>query len=222
MHTHTATSTATEETTAMNALTRTYDIPDHEYVTETLTVPATEVRKGDQVRGREVHQIKTGPTWVNLRDANDSRILQVQREGSTVVVERRTATPESKAAARRAIENYELQRELQNRDKGLQAAIDKMTAETLIGRLSSFTLENLLQAQAEHKLLNQFAAMAEYAEDDDLVTVKEALTEQIEAKLLGRYTHRALSRSTSVTQNILDDVDLEVAAKFFDRRRWSY
>lgn len=199
------------------------DFSAPEIIRETVIteMAAREVRKGDVVKGHTIAETKSGPKWTYLRNANGKLILEV---GSDVVVEvsRQVETKDSVAAQTRSMRNRAIAQKLSMRANALASAQVQMNDElNKYSQVSYSALTNLLEAQANLKVWNQFAGAAASAEDgQDLVDVKKELIEYLTTRLVQNV--RALSRSTSVTSNLIEDCDREAMGRFIEDSRWSF
>ena len=206
----------------------TYAQPETEYKTVQLTVRADQVRAGDvrlKTQGnrtvtREVAEVKVGTKWVYLRDAQGKTIDELPLEAG-VLVQRTQQTEDSAQAQHRAYQNRKLAQTLAGRSDGVQSALARVTEQiTEYGAADYNAISGLLAAQAQLKVHNELVGMALTEKYEDLVAAAHAFAERLKNQLVQDVRHRALSRSTSVVSNLLEDCDREAMAKFIDDMRW--
>lgn len=205
------------------------EIPEAEYRTEISKVELQDVRKGDTlVTGAQspvnVHSVKVGTKWVELRDVIGKLIIRAE-VGTEVSVARDVETEESKERRLRAKKNEMIREAVAKRDvnsaqKKALAVINKAVEEGY--QVSSFQMADLLAAQAEDKVYDRLGAfitnnVGREIEDKvwDEVDAYEAYRETMKERLLGSYDMtRGLSRSTSMVSNLMDDAEREATVEF--------
>ena len=206
------------------------EIPEAEYRTEISKVELQDVKKGDTlVTGAQspvnVHSVKVGTKWVELRDVIGKLILRAE-VGTEVSVARDVETDESKERRLRARKNEMIRKAVAERDvnsaqKKALAVINKAVEEGYI--VSSFQTADLIAAQAEDKVYDRLGAyitnnVGRELEDGTVIdetAAYEAYRESLKERLLGSYDlTRGLSRSTSVVSNLMDDAEREATVEF--------
>lgn len=150
---------------------------------------------------------------------------------------RRKLPMDSEVNVMREVETYE-ERLLRERDKITEEAkasifmSDKLLADRLEKLASDFSLDRAATVQ-EVKAMNFLWATVEMnanwliekkGVDEEWAYIPAVMNvmEVCRSKLINRYTHRALSRSTSVISNLIEDIDKDVAAQFIDEWRYRH
>lgn len=197
------------------------DIP-LEYDVRVEEVAARYVQQGDILANHTVGEVKRGTKWADISDTEGKRILRVPLS-DLVSVERQYPTEESVNARGRAHRNERIARALATRTDQIQEALDKLNKHYAeYGYLRHWEVEPLIAAAAEEKVWRRFvSAVSHYEEQEDfegdLVDVVEEFKEHLKEGLTGEYRHRALSRSTSIVSNLMDDCDTAAEAAFVNK-----
>lgn len=202
----------------------------------TLQIPATEVKDGDLYRGLPVQSVKVGRKWVNLRGSFKPQIslsvdetVEVQREFPTEVElawekDLRAAQMREHAARRLA---EQLEAALENTPQ--KALLELAASERSFGLVDSWQIDKLLQVQAEfdfyaevRSTLDHWAENSKpsvYAYDEDIFA---AFAVTYLKHTAGATTRNPLSRSSSATSNLVDDLKVYTAEKICDRMYATY
>ncbi len=206
----------------------TYPMPDPVMEKILDDVEIQLMRKGDTLfdASRVVETVKTGPKWTELLDAEGKRILRLPKE-SIVMRQREVETKDSQVAIHRVRKNRSLLVGILSAKDNVQAALQNLndTVEQY-GYATESALSTLLKAQADMKVWGDFSRMAngegaEKRQEKDLYDSMKTFSKHLGEKLIEGAQYNALSRSTSVLTNIMNDVDREAAARFIENARWS-
>ena len=179
----------------------------------TLTVPAAQVCNGDIINGakntRDVRNIKIGTKWAEYRDADGGLIAKMDRQ-TTVSVEREQRTEaERKADALRSRERR-IKGWLDNAEQAFVDALAKFNESATAYPVSSHSAyENMLTAQADRAIAVQIKGYAEHQSLSLVDAFDRWATRQRETYTTATHMHRALSRSSSVVSNLIEDVQRE-------------
>jgi len=228
--------TETRQENPMNTTASRYEIPAKVTVSEAHTVEIRNVKRGDVMNGATVGDVRTGPKYVRVFDADGKQIASAATDQETLtVVVRDRETPESVEARRRAINNEAIEdRVAEETAKGPQprtlAALAGMTEEVTNGyHVNHVGVGGLMTAQAKDTLWARFISMVDYnfsdeaaARDDftpvDHVGVLERFRSTVADLLLGSHDLTGgLSRSTSMVANLMNDAEREAYAEFYRR-----
>lgn len=227
-----------------------YPILDTEYEEYDERVQLRHVREGDTLHVGEinfkVNIKKTGTKWTEVFEAGH-RILRDLNE-SLVTVTRRRQTKASRAADRRVDSNRAILRNLEEdldrpddddaywvRKVGEE--LDEMKTRVNKGwLLGSDYIGSLMLAQSRAKVRGEWLQAVEWAasgkkhvdryKDDsplwegDLVDVLEEFIDHLNEKLVSMQSSFPLSRSSSVIENVMTDVDVWVVAEFIKDAKW--
>lgn len=211
-----------------------YEMPEKETYHDFVKVLPEYIRRGDTVRkGRSkgpggeptftehvVHNKKVGTKWVYLTDADDKLIAELP-VGVEVEVERELETPESSDARKRVYNNQKLAEKIVTKRAELKAAQRLFNEHMDTGYEPSYSRwSDLMRAEAEQWVWNGFAVAAENWDEGDLVDLANKQAEQMTRELIGTHAHRALSKSTSIMSNLLDEVRRESMAHFIEDVRY--
>lgn len=204
-----------------------YPEPETEYDAIDVDIVARTILLGDELRpAGKVTRVTRGNKYMTAFVENDVQILRVVLD-DTITVTRHRETPESRERYARWSLNRELVMDLA---KDHRAGLTKAQS-MLNDYLNEYhyvdyqRIGAIMEEQAEYGVWVRFAQAVEYCEkqDDfggDLVTVFDDYCDELKKHLLNRYSHRAISRSSNVLSNLIDDVDREAMAIFLDRNRW--
>lgn len=204
-------------------------VPEQTYHYEQVTVAISACQIGDLRGGRKVANIKTGPKNTELFDENGKRIDYFPN-ATGILIERRVADQEVSDARYRAGRHNRILGMLENRREPVlkaQAALAEQVAE--LGFVDHWKLDAFIAAQGECRVWEGFAGVVENlanregekAFEGDLVDAMTQYAEYLQEQVMSSYKHRALSRSTGVVSNLLDDVDMEATVKFIEQTsRW--
>lgn len=204
----------------LNLLEQVYVEPEPETEAVKETVKVEDVALGDQVDAGTITEKKVGTKWVYLtvQGPTSSHKGEFLR-GTEVKVLREKETKESQKARDRARRNRALQQWILGRRGPLDRALEKFNAN--MAAYDHADPESVLVAQADHKILARFAHAAEgnFTGAKDLVELRDAFVAELVEYLVSDLRHRALSRSTSVISNLLEDVEREATARFIEQHR---
>lgn len=209
-----------------------FDIAQYESVTavktlQEVTVRVEHVKVGDTYLGTPVTEVKVGRKWVYLTAQGATRVWKSEIEiGTTVLVERQTETEESAQARHRAWASYEvcdgIAKAQGNVDSALATLNDRVAT---YGAADDRAFAGLMQAQATNKIVREFVQFATHESNahlEDAAAARDAFIAEVLVPRLSRSNFRALSRSTSVLDNLLEDVDREAVQRFIDTVRWGF
>lgn len=196
-------------------------------ITNTYTVRISAVRKGDNVvNSGLVAGTKNGPAWTVLT-FEDTAVKPLRlRNDEMVTVARLEKTEEEKAA-----EMVEMKILMANNARtSAYAALEKATAKlsenAANAAVNYSVLEQFLLAQASAKVWHKIDDMVGFPQNLNLSLdeVVDKFVTIAKARMFESHYGSALSRSTSVVSNLLDDVDRDALMKFFQFRdaRWSF
>ena len=201
----------------------TYVQPVPEYDYNEIEIAAKDVKVGDLLNNGTVTEVKIGRKWAYLTVQFPMMTKVAEIELQVVVrVARKTRTEDSSALARRAYTNGEISKIVTQRAGATDAALAAVAADiSRCGAAGYNELSNLMAAQAKRALLTEFVGFSTngHAVFEDAVAAKQAFIEVLKARLASD-TFRALSRSTSVVSNLLDDVRRETELRFVADSRW--
>jgi hypothetical protein len=201
---------------------------EREYVDVQKTVAISSVQVGDRRGDRKVANVKTGRLNTELLDADGKRIDYFRNE-TGVLITRTEETAESRELQERMRRNRSILASVLSRgmvQEKARESFNEYLAE--YGTVEPGRLANLLQANAEYKVWEDFARIAERVQEadyngdfeGDLVDLMARFADQLRDRLLQPFGFRALSRSTGVVHNLVEDVEREAIAKFLDSLRW--
>ena len=194
--------------------------PVYTYVTTDVRVE--DLHKGDlfesdtTVGAGTVTEVKVGRKWVyvTLQFPTFSKVAEVPI-GTTVSADRKVETEASKALGTRTWMNRRLVKRLNERSDATTSALANVTHEVeTYGAAGYSSITDLLASQAQTMLLHEFVGFASSGSFGDLVDAREAFIQVLRRRLLRPTSFRALSRSTSVMSNLLDDVAREADLQF--------
>lgn len=190
-----------------------YTCPEPVYEDATLKIRAELVRYGDKVEGLGVAtETIVARRWVHIA-YGDGQKVQLDRDQEVTVV-RHLQTQASRDAGYRAWTNRRLAERLVARKDLVEDALDSMgVAVASDGYASPSVIAEYLQAQAESRLLNELAGLAAKGDYEDLLEAAREFAEILKDRLI-QDPHRALSRSSSVVHNLLEDCDREAWTQF--------
>lgn len=203
----------------------TYAWLDSEYDFAELEMSAKAVKVGDLLNNGTVTAVKTGRKWAYLTVQFPTLTKVVEIELNEVIrVSRRTQTQASVLADRRVYANRVIAKRVTERAEGTDEALANVAHEiSEYGAAGYNSLSNLMAEQAKRALLNEFVGFATRQPDlfEDAYAAKLAFIEVVKDRLASD-SFRALSRSTSVVSNLLDDVRRETELRFVADSRWDY
>lgn len=211
--------TPNPERVGLNLLTLDYATPEPEVEqveVETLAghIEVNDLLVSDGVAYR-VTAVKVGTKWTKAV-LDGGKKMDVANE-TPVTVLKTQVTKASAERGLRAYRNARLAGMLAQRDTDYAAKVEKFMTAAATGSADSWRLGDFLSAQAEKKLLDRLAHVAEgnFLGLEDLVEAREALVEKLREEIFDGYRFsRALSRSASTCDNLLDDVDREATVEF--------
>jgi hypothetical protein len=213
--------------------------------TVTLTVPATKVVRGDAIVGAEDAPISGRSivnrgelvTWITRGSKNITFETAAGRivvaETTVVSVTREQATAEETAAAERAYAIRGLRRLVADFQADpttkLRATLESFDPATSYGAPVSYSaLDGFLAAQAKftvgaaiRETLKRVATWERHADEDEdqqLVSAVAIFTRRAQRR---SHIQNPLSRSTSVTSNLLEDLDAWAVAEFNEKLIWT-
>ena len=194
-------------------------------------VSAAHVKKGDVYGGRTVYTKKTGTKWTELREEDGMLILRTLNEDPISVArevptdEERAAVEAERAAERRARSNEDIEAWVRTKIGKFEERMHGYTLKIINGSMSySYdSYGSMMEEQAEFEIAQAVKSIFEQglkSDEDrseenlefwagrerDWVNAFELWVEQAKEELTSRYSVRALSRSTSVISNLLEDV----------------
>lgn len=167
---------------------------------------------------RKVREIKRGYKYTTFVDDAGDTILRVEN-GAQVETQRKTMTKASIKAEERRRQNVKVMEQIEAARTAVQRALDEIQEEVNKGHmLQSYYIDNLMIQNAASGLWLWVADVLENesTETKDPVAAYKIVRKGIKQRMLGRYEHRSLSRSTSVTSNLMEDVDMDQRAQFID------
>lgn len=190
-------------------------------------VKAEQAKVGDVYKARPVVEVKVGRKWVYVTVADEvGRTAHEFPMGAEISVVRNVETQESIVARRRAWESFDIAERVTKRAEATNAALAAVTeAVTTRGYADGRVLGGLMQAQAMLRVLDEFVGFSTHESNAhlaDAAAARDAFIAEVLVPRLQRSTFRALSRSTSVMDNILEDVDREAIQRFIDSVRWGF
>lgn len=204
--------------------------PEYEY-REVETMIAS-VNRNDIVGSSTVASSKTGTKWTELFTASGVKICR-RLNTDPVTVSRRFETEESLKARERAQWNQGIARNL--KDHVHQTEFDIMASTTAkleeclevtkMGYMLDYQkIGSLMETQATAKVHANFvqAMVHEASKDDDrdLATLLEEYLVHLKDQLANKYSQRAISRSSNMVSNLMEDVDNSAIAHFIDQAKW--
>jgi hypothetical protein len=189
-----------------------------------------------------IGDVKVGTKWVTARTASGKLAFELVK-GSTVAITRTVPTEEELAeqaanieAQRRARSNENLQAWITDRTENLEQTLVRLATKIADG-LSAYGLYgDMMVAQAEAKIAAEINHIQDIGNSEgrnedywgpivergqlDATGAFELWAEQQKEKFTSRYAVKALSRSTSVVSNLLEDVETETRLTILDKGRW--
>lgn len=192
--------------------------PERETTLETSRIPATEIKAGDLLvlpvtldRVR-VTKLKTTPQHVRVFDTHGDCAAYL-RSDEQVTVHREVETPESRERRERARDNRMILARAGYAADQLEAAQRKIAA----GNITSFTVTDLLRAQAEVAIYTEVLEAAENVGCDQIEAAHRVA--DLYAKELLQFGFRGDSRSTSLVDNVMVDIANQAHARFVETFR---
>lgn len=207
----------------------------------TREVKANEVRKGDFVLGSDVPPV-AGRSIVNngelvIDRKRGTKNVTIETTGGNITVhadagitiQREEQTDEEKQADRDRFDMLQLRKLVDDWASDptakIRAQLDKFQHGTHSEALSHWDVDQFLASQAQYKvgvaiqvMTERFAnheRFADLTEDERLVTAAAIFIDEDRS-----YNRNPLSRSTSITSNIFEDLDTWAKAEFLDKLRW--
>lgn len=186
-----------------------------------MNIAASLVRKGDLIATRanglkRIAEIKVGTTRVTARDSAGARLLYVMVDDMVDIV-REVETEESveRRVNERLTTRYESM--MANAQESTAAALADVTREvTENGAASHWELERLMVAQTENRIWKHVAAVLEDNETaENIIDAVGIVARQYERDIV-RSASRRMSRSTSMTSNLVEDIEIETKAEFLE------
>lgn len=197
------------------------------------TVKATEVRPGDIVKGKVVESVRSGPKWTYLRDgagktireARNETSLEVQRLVVPGVSETASGTPlvDVSIEERRNVANTILEQKVATRKAIFEEMKTKVVEEMEENEfVSPATLGILLTAQADLKIMNEFADLVMMSPaGQDLVGLQKEFAQRLIDRLVSGTQNRAIVRQeASVVSHLVDDCEREAMARYIESAHW--
>lgn len=188
--------------------------------TVTTTIAVSAIRKGDRIETgngvtEPVAHSKRGTKYLTFTDANGALVARMDL-GTTAAVQRVQDTKEEQAAAWRRRRVERIADWLTTDD--LTGAIEKMTERITKGGYHNNhdVYDAVLYAEAETQIKRTVQNLLDSNEGFDPADAFDQWSEYAKKNYMNRYNHRALSRSTSVTSNLIDDVQREVTFRLLD------
>lgn len=208
-------------------------VPEKVTQTAAMVLEAGQIKRGDVFsRGKkmvEAATVKVGPKNAEVLDKDDKSILYMAKE-NPVTVYREIETDESKAAREKALKADYLERELRDWKPSTEAVAGSLLEQAQEhGQVRAYTVADLINSQARDQVWYEWAGAHHYLtegrreEDGGTVGTVEALQkfmEQQQRRLLNQFPHNALSRSTSVVDNAMEDANRSAVARFLDEHRY--
>ena len=200
--------------------------------TETYSVDqlAAQLREGDLVNGQALAEKKLGTKWAHLKWDNGLTTKHPLDEPFTV---ERTRSTETARHARRALSMRDgaEKRVAEARalgETGVEKVLDDMREGT-VGKHwgASRALDygaSLAYAVTERDIAQTIVYVFDEGKEGlrgNALAAVVAVADNFAEQLTGRH-YRALSRSTSVTSNLAEDIEREVKLKFIDGLRWMF
>lgn len=184
-------------------------------------LPIKDVRLGDTVEEQVVANKTTGPKWTVLENAEGKRITRLENDVEVSAI-RTEKTQEFLQSNRRYLKNEQIRETLSGLGSATQVALEKVTVDIDFNGYADYgSISALLAAQAGDRVLSQVSLMAQHAKaGQDLLDIYEMAVERFKDILASDYRNRALSRSTSVVSNLLEDCEKEAMAEFINRAQW--
>lgn len=190
-----------------------------------------DVEKGDVLNGMIVHTVKVGPKWTELRAESGRLIKRGLSGGDEVSVTRTELTDEEKAEAAAARQAEWDARSLEALESDFRSklaeqpgdilikSIEKAREKGYIEEVDHWQLESFLEAQAVHKVYLEINGVMGNGERDLLTAYAIVLMRTMD---IDRYPGNGpLSRSTSHTSNLYEDLDRWAYDKVRYDTRWS-
>lgn len=217
-----------------------YPDPEEEYETYDVTTTASGVQRGDVILldcvETMVGRTSTGTKWTELfKTRTDHKIMRVPNH-TEITVTRRRATDTYRDASQRADANRRIARNVAadlgdpnmtaatEVRLGLEKCIEKLDQGWL---LQSNDIREIVTAQATAKIRAQWIDAVQYVasggrEDfnGDLIDLLDEFIADLKNRLVQMQSSFALSRSTSVIENVMTDTDMWAIAQFIDQARW--
>lgn len=196
---------------------------------ETKTVKATAVRVGDSIKGKVVASIKSGTKWTYFRDADDKAIAEARHTDAVTVervVRRNTKVEEPheiSAEEMRAHANRAIDQKVKNRRAVFDGISKKVSTELAQqGYLSPQTLGILLTAQADLRLMDEFAALVDFtASSADLVGLQKEFAQRLIDRLVASTQNSTIVHNEeSAVTRLMDDCEKESMARYIESARW--
>lgn len=203
------------------------------HYTASVDVAVEDVRRTDELMDRSenlriANAIKRGPKWIEVRDADAKLIVRAER-GTTVTVGRKFETRESIEAKKEARATELLEGCIRDREVEMRKAQAKLNARLdQYGQVDYSEIGNLMTAQADNKVWARFEAVVEGAKSDShplhgetLVGIYNRMVQQFREDAFPSYGGNAMSRSTNVLSNLMEDLDRDAIARFVNVLRWT-
>lgn len=198
---------------------------DPEYEMREEKIQAQFIRRNDRIDGAKVSKITAGTKWVDVRDAADKRIIRVEL-GELVTVSRRYQTQASAKYLSRADQNVRLAKILAEDVDEVTEVLERMKRKLDDwGYIDYGPICDLIETQARVRVMKSFTQAVEYlAKNDDwegdLVDALDEFRAELVKNLSSRHRNRALSRSSNMISNLMEDAEREAEAKFADWLYW--
>lgn len=192
-------------------------------VPTTVTIKAEHAKAGDVFKAKPVTAVKVGRKWVYVTVATDnggtSHELPI---GAEIEVVRNIETEESKRAGNRTWANREICKKAAKRTEAVEETLAEVTDQIANhGYANEWAMANLLSAQADLKIHNEFVGFATRNDFEDAVAAKQAFVGWLTDRVLAAaVNYRAISRSTSVVSNVMEDLEREAVGRFIDGSKW--
>lgn len=191
---------------------------------KTVETTVENVRKGDIIGGAtagwKVETVKVGTKWVELRDADGKLIVRTE-VGAQIDVEREIETEESIKARETARATKQLQEMVDGSQADVDRALKSYTEYVTNNPFNISDPSGVMMAQASHHELQRIASILDGNDKaSTLLEAAEIWKRQTVKDLTGRFSTRALSRSTSVMSNLSEDIEREAKLILLDKLEW--
>ena len=191
---------------------------------ETREIMASDISVDDVVVDRNgahrtVAEVKAGPKWTTVRDADGALIGRFGSESpiativSVLTAEELAAQEAECTAATRRINSDTIGRWVTDQIDGNSDRVAGHAARLAVTP-RYHVIEDIIVDTAKVKLAGELWLMKD--EDGDWVSAYEVWSAESREKLVSGYSIRALSRSTSTVSNLMEDVENELRVKLLN------
>lgn len=202
-----------------------YEVPERVLSATIRDIPVVRVKVGDVLADvhQKVTEVKFGTKYIRVL-SGPVEVAKVSNTDSTTMISviRHEETAESQSARKRALQNQALESLIADPPGSKTLlALGEMTAAAEAGQtISTWKIEDLIVSQCNDRILAEFAQV--YAGRDngeDHVDAYARFTDFLKDRLINNPDYyRGLSRSTSQTDNLINDVMRECIIKLINRR----